>query len=511
MFQDNAILATMLLQPPDEHDQLLLEQARPSNWTNPTPADCYNLVAIGAGTAGIISALGTAGLGGRAALIERELLGGDCLNFGCVPSKALLAAARAVYRTTLGDKYGFRLPGPAQSDFAAVMDRLRRLRARLSRHDSAARFQGAGVDVYFGQAKFIAPQRLEVAGRELDFRRAVIASGGRPVVPEVPGIDDLGCLTNETIFTLTELPRRLIVIGGGPVGCELAQAFRRFGSEVHLVHRGERLLNKEEPEASRLVQAQFEREGVHLHLGWNTEAAEKVGDAKSLVIGRRGEKKKLLADAVLAAAGRRPNIEDLGLEAAGVRATADGLEVDDYLRTSNRAIYAAGDVCSPYKFTHAADAMARLCIQNALFLGRKRLSKLVLPRSTYCDPEIAQVGLTAHEAAERGISIDTYRVDFAEVDRAVVDGEEEGLAIVHTRRGSGQVLGGTIVAAHAGEMIAELTLLMTRRLSLSTLARTVHCYPTQSEALKRIADGYTRTRLTRFWASLARRWLEWRR
>lgn len=511
MWSDKAILATMLLQPPDEYDQSLLDQTHPSGWTNPTPNGRYNLVAIGGGTAGMISALGTAGLGGRSALIERELLGGDCLNYGCVPSKALLAAARAVYQVSLGDKFGFRLSGPVQSDFAAVMSRMRRLRARISHHDSAARFQAAGVDVYFGQARFTAPDRVEVEGRELAFRRAVIASGGRPVVPDVPGIESIDCLTNETVFTLTELPRRLIVIGGGPVGCELAQAFRRFGSEVHLVHRGERLLNKEEPDASRLVQTQFEREGIYLHLGWNTEAAENVGDAKSLVIGRRGEKKKLLADVVLAAAGRRPNIEDLGLEAAHVRSSAHGIDVDDHLRTSNRAIYAAGDVCSSYKFTHAADAMARLCIQNALFFGRKRFSKLVVPRCTYTDPEIAQVGLTAREAADRGTDIDTYRVELAEVDRAIVESEEEGLALVHTRRGSGRVVGGTIVAAHAGEMIGELTLLMTRGLSLSALADTIHCYPTQVEVLKRVADSYSRTRLTPFLAGVARKWLEWRR
>ncbi|MGH7140938.1 MAG: mercuric reductase [Pirellulales bacterium] len=499
----------MLSAPADEHDHLLRENAHPSDWTNLTPEGRYNLVALGGGTAGIISALGTAALGGRAALIERHLLGGDCLNYGCVPSKALLRAARAVYQLSLGDKYGFRLTSPAQADFPAIMDRLRRLRAEISRHDSARRFQAEGVDVYFGQARFTARDRVEVDGRELKFRRAVIATGARPVVPEIPGIDALDCLTNETIFTLTELPRRLSVIGGGPVGCELAQAFRRFGSEVHLVHRGERLLPKEEPEASQLVQSQFEREGIHLHLGWNPEAAEKVGDAKSLLIQRRGEKKKLLADAVLAATGRQPNVEDLGLEAAGVLWNSQGVEVDDRLRTSNRAIYAAGDVCSRYKFTHAADAMARLCVQNALFLGRRRMSRLVIPRCTYTDPEIAQVGLTASEAADRGIAIDTYHVDLAQVDRAVVDGEDEGFALIHTRRGSGRVLGATIVAEHAGEMIGEVTLLLTRRLSLSALAATIHCYPTQIEVLKRIADNYSRTRLTPLIAALSRKWLEW--
>ena len=501
----------MLLAPPDEHNQLLVEHAHPNDWVNPTPEGRYNLVAIGGGTAGIIAALGTAGLGGRAALVERNLLGGDCLNYGCVPSKALIRAARAIYELSLGERYGFRLPAAPQSDFAAVMQRMRRLRAQISQHDSAQRFHAQGVDVYFGYARFTGPDRVAVDGRELRFRRAVIATGGRPTLPAIPGIDTIGCLTNETVFSLTELPRRLIVIGGGPVGCELAQAFRRFGSEVHLVQRSEMLLAKEEPAAAALVQAQFEREGIHLHLGWSPEAAETVGDAKGLIIQRGGEKKKLLAEAVLAATGRRPNIEDLGLEAAGVHSTENGIVVNDRLQTTNRAIYAAGDVCSAYKFTHAADAMARLCVQNALFFGRRRLSRLVIPRCTYTDPEVAQVGLTAREAAQRGIKIDTYRVDLAEVDRAVVDGEDDGFAAIHTRRGSGKMLGATIVAAHAGEMIGEVALLMTKKLPLPALAATIHCYPTQVEAWKRIADNYSRTRLTPLFAALARRWLAWRR
>jgi pyruvate/2-oxoglutarate dehydrogenase complex dihydrolipoamide dehydrogenase (E3) component len=497
----------MPLAPPDDPNQLLVEHTHPSDWVNPTPSGRYNLIAIGGGTAGLVAALGAARLGGKAALVEQNLLGGDCLHYGCVPSKALLRSARAIYQLSLGDRYGFQLSGAPRCDFSAIMQRMRRLRAEISTQDSAQRFQREGVDIYFGRARFAGTNCLQVEGQALSFRRAVIATGARPALPEFDGIEKVDCLTNETVFSLTDLPRRLIVVGGGPVGCELAQAFCRFGSEVHLVQRGEALLPKEEPAASRLLQAQFEREGLHLHLGWNTEAADKVGDAKTLVIERRGERKKLIADALLAATGRRPNMEDLGLEAAGVRWTDKGIEVDDRLRTSNQAIYAAGDVCSPYKFTHAADAMARLCLQNALFLGRRRVSRLVVPRCTYTDPEIAQVGLTAREAANRGIEIDTYRVDLAEVDRAIVDGEEEGFALVHTRRRSGRVLGATIVAEHAGEMIGEVALLMTRGLSLSALASTIHCYPTQVEVLKRVADRYSRTRLTPLLAALARRWL----
>lgn len=511
MSLDKTILATMQLPPPEEHDPSLLDEAHPPDWQNPVPHGRYNLVAIGGGTAGLVSALGTAELGGRPALSERASLGGNRRHYGSVLNKAFLAAARAVYRTSLGDEFGFRLTGSVQSDFAAIMGRLRQLRADLERRDSAERLTAAGVDVYFGQARFTARDRIEVAGRELTFRRAVIASGGRPVLPDVPGIESIDCLTTETIFALSELPRRLLVIGGGPIGCELAQAFRRLGSEVHLVHRGERLLNKEEPDVSRLLHAQFEREGIHVHLGWSTEAAERVGDAKGLVIGRRGEKKKLLADAVLAAVGRRPNLEELGLEAAGVGFSANGVEVDDYLRTSNRAIYAAGDVCAAQRCGQAAEAMARLCLQNALFFNRRRLSKLIVPRCTHTDPQIAQVGLTASQAADRDIAIDTHHVELSEVDRALVDSEEQGLVMVHTRRGSGRVVGGTIVAAQADEMIGELTLLMRHGLSLSSLAGAIRCQSTLAEALTRIAEGCQHTRLTPFLNSLARRWLRWRR
>lgn len=495
--------------PPDEHNQLLIEHAHPPEWTNPRPAGRYNLVAVGGGTAGIIAALGAAGLGGRAALVERHLLGGDCLNVGCVPSKALLSAARASYLLTQGEQFGFRLAGPPQVDFAAIMQRMRRMRGQISRHDSAQRFRGLNVDVYFGQAAFTGPDTIEVAGQKLRFHRAVIATGSRPAVPPIAGLNAAECLTNETIFSLTELPRRLIVIGGGPVGCELGQAFRRFGSEVHIVQRGEVILPKEPLEASLLVQAQFEREGMHLHLGWVTLAVEKVGDSKSVVIERQGEKRKLIADAILVAAGRTPNLDGLGLEAAGVTATADGIEVNARLRTANPRIFAAGDVCSLYKFTHAADAMARLCLRNALFFGRKKLSSLVIPRCTYTDPAVAHVGLTAAEASERGIEVDSYRVDLAEVDRAVVDGDVSGFAVVHVRRGTGKIVGATVVAREAGELIAEMVLLMTNRRSVTDLARTIHCYPTQSEIWKRIADNYTRTRLTPTIARAVGWWLAW--
>lgn len=495
--------------PDDEHNRTLVELAHPPDWRNPTPSGRYNLVAIGGGTAGIITALGAAGLGGRAALVERHLLGGDCLNYGCVPSKALIRAARAAYDVQRAGDFGVRASFQ-NVDFTAVMERMRRLRAHIGHHDSAQRFASLGVDVYLGQAAFTGPHTLEVAGQRLDFRRAVIATGARAADPGVEGLVDVGYLTNETVFSLTALPRRLIVLGAGPIGCELAQCFRRFGSEVHLVNRSEAILSKEDPAAAEIVRRQFEREGLHLHLGWTVVSAERMGDSKSLLLERRGERKKLIADEILIGVGRRPNVEDLGLDAAGVEVTAAGVTFDDLLRTTNRQIFAAGDVCLRQQFTHAADAMARICIQNALFLGRKRLSSLVIPRCTYTDPEVAHVGLTAAEAAEQGIEIDSYRAELSQVDRALLDGQDQGFAVVHTRRGTGRVVGATIVAAHAGEMIGEITLLMTRKLSLGTLASTIHCYPTQVEVLKRIADSYQRTRLTPRVAGLLRTWLKWR-
>lgn len=502
----------MQVEPVDEHNRLLIEHAHPNDWQNPVPASRYNLVAIGGGTAGLVSAIGTAGLGGKAALVERHLLGGDCLNYGCVPSKALIRAARAAYHVQSGAKYGCLVGDmPVRVDFASVMERMRRLRAGISHHDSAQRLSALGVDVYLGTARFTGSDTLDVDGQELRFRSAVIATGARAADPNIAGLAEVGYLTNETVFSLTELPHRLIVVGAGPIGSELAQAFRRFGSEVHLVGRGASLLAKEDADAAAIVQQQFEAEGIHLHLGWEVERAEKMGDSKSIVIAQKGERRKLIADAILVAVGRQPNIEGLGLDAAGVKYSNRGVDVDDRLRTSNRRVYAAGDICSKYKFTHAADAMARNCIQNALFLGRKRASDLIIPRCTYTDPEIAHVGLTREEAQEQNVTIDTYRVGLADVDRAVLDGEHEGFAAIHTRRGSGHIVGATIVAAHAGEMISEITLLMNRKLSLGKLASVIHCYPTQAEAWKRLADEYQRTRLTPGIAKLFRSWLAWQR
>ncbi len=501
----------MQLTPGDAHDERLLAQVHPPDWVNPLPSGRYNLVAIGGGTAGLVAAVGAAGLGAKVALIERHLLGGDCLNFGCVPSKALIRSARVARDMTAAVTYGFRGTINGRFDFAAVMERVRSLRTEISHHDSAARLKQLGVDVFLGQASFTGRKCLSVAGQKLEFSRAVIATGTRPLEPPVEGLCQLGYLTNETVFELTELPRTLIVLGGGPIGCELAQAFRRLGSEVHLIDHRPRILPKEDPQAAEAIQKRLESEGVHLYLGCRASSAKQLGPSKSLVIQQGDEKQVLIGDQILVAIGRRPAVEGLELAAAGIEANERGVVVNDFLQTTNRRVYAAGDVCTDVRFTHAADAMSRIVLQNALFFGRKRFSRVHIPRTTFTEPEIAQVGLTAAEAQVRGIAVDTYRANLTDVDRAVVDGETEGFAVVHTRKGSGCIVGGTIIAPQAGEMIGELTMLLNQKQSLSRLANTVHCYPTQVEVLKHIADQYQRTRLTPRVARLFEKLLAWRR
>jgi pyruvate/2-oxoglutarate dehydrogenase complex dihydrolipoamide dehydrogenase (E3) component len=396
-------------------------------------------------------------------------------------------------------------------DFAAVMERMRRLRASLAQHDSARRASEAGVDVFLGQGVFVGSDELQVGDRRLRFARAVIATGSRPATPPIPGLAEAGFLTNETVFSLTELPKRLLVIGAGPIGCELAQAFRRFGSEVSIISLDARLLPREDADAAAVLAAQFERETIGLALGAKIVRVEKRGGAKVVVFERDREQHDLVGDEVLVAIGRTPNLDGLGLQAAGVKFDAGGVLVDDRLRTSNRKIYAAGDICSAYKFTHVADAMARVVLQNALFFGRRRTSSLVIPWVTYTDPEIAHVGLYEQEARQRGLKLQTLTVSLAEIDRAVLDGEPEGFARLHVDGKSGHILGATAVARHAGEMIGEVVFAMTEKAKVGALSRTIHPYPTEAEVWKRLGDSYQRTRLTPGVLRFFRRLLAWRR
>ncbi len=498
--------------PDDEHNRTLLKNVHP-DWKNPEPAPRYNLVVIGAGTAGLVTAAGAAGLGAKVALVERSLMGGDCLNVGCVPSKGIIRAARSFFDARTSREFGVQGTENLSIDFGAAMERMRRIRAGLSGHDSVERFnKELGIDVFLGQGKFIGPDCIEVEGKRLRFNKAAICTGARAAAPPIPGIEETGYLTNENVFWLTELPKKLAVIGGGPIGCELAQTFARMGSQVTILQRGGHILPREDADAAEFVQRSLARDGVTLRLQAKVLRVAKKGTDKIIAVEEDGRTAELSVDEILVGVGRAPNVEGLDLEKAGVAYDPrEGVTVDKMLRTTNPRVYAAGDICFPYKFTHTADAMARIVIANSLFLSRQKTSAFVIPWCTYTDPEVAHAGMYEKEAKDKGIDVLTLTVPLADVDRALLDGETDGFARVHLEKGSDRILGATMVARHAGEMISELTLTMTAGLGLSAIGKTIHPYPTQAEAIKKLADAYNRSRLTPLIKKILFAWLKWQR
>jgi len=486
------------LLPHDEHNQKLEANVHPPQWTNPTPSRPYHLVIIGAGTAGLVTAAGAAGLGARVALVERELMGGDCLNVGCVPSKGLIAAARVAANAKKASEFGIDVPN-VHVDFPALMQRMRRLRAGISDNDSASRFRDLGVDVYFGRASFLDSSTINVGGTELRFKRAVIASGARAAAPPIAGLSDVEYLTNESVFSLTELPRRLGIIGAGPIGCEMAQSFAQLGSKVFLVETAHGILPREDREAAEIVQQEMVRNGVKLLCCARDLVVKDEGGIR-LTVESHGQSYDEPVDQLLVAVGRAPNVENLNLKAVGVDFDNKGVQVNDNLQTTHPRIYAAGDVCSKYQFTHAADFMARIVIQNALFavgpFGKKKMSDLVIPWATYTSPEVAHVGIYEHEAKQAGIEIDTYVQHFSDIDRAILEGQDEGFVKIHTKKGTDTILGATIVAENAGDMISEITVAMTGGLGLGKIGSAIHPYPTQAEAIRKLGDQFSRTKLT---------------
>ena len=499
----------------DEANRRLLANVHPPGWKNPEPAARYNLVVIGGGSAGLVAAIGAAGLGAKVALIERHLLGGDCLNVGCVPSKTVIRSAKVLGEIARAGSLGVQV-GEVTVDFGDVMARMRRIRAELSEHDSVHRVTKLGIDLFLGDASFTGANSLEIGGATLHFRKAVIATGSRPAAPPIPGLAETGHLTNEKVWDLTGLPPRLAVIGAGPIGAELAQAFRRFGSQVTVFDVIPRLLGREDEDAAGVIHRVFAAEGIGLALGAEIGQVSRLGEAKQIAYKLNGAEHTLLVDEILVAAGRLPNLEGLNLEAAGVVFNRRGVEVDDTLRTTNPSIYAAGDVASRFQFTHTADATARIVLQNALFPGlKKKLSDLIIPWATYTDPEVAHVGLYDWEAEKAGIAVDTFVHALADTDRGRTDGEKGGdkggFVKVHVKKGSDKILGATIVGRHAGELISEVTVAMTGGLRLRHLATVIHPYPTEAEAIRKVADAYNRTRLTPTVAKLFRWWFGWRR
>jgi pyruvate/2-oxoglutarate dehydrogenase complex dihydrolipoamide dehydrogenase (E3) component len=500
----NSAVEKVTVPPMDEYNQKLVSHVHPPDWVNPKPAKCYDLVVIGAGTAGLVVAAGAAGLdlGLKVALIEKHLMGGDCLNVGCVPSKCMVRSSRVVAEINTAQDYGIQVPNTIEVDFPSVMQRLRRVRASISPHDSAQRFQNFGIDVFLGNGRFLNGNQIKVNHQILQYKKAVIATGARAARPPIEGIEEVGYLTNETVFSLTERPQRLALIGAGPVNCELAQAFRRLGSEVILFQRSTHILNKEDDEAAEIIQNIFRQEGIHIMLKSEVKRVVKTDEGKQIYFKNQdGEESSISVDEILLGVGRAPNVEGLNLEAVGVEYDAKkGVKVNDYLQTTNPKIYAAGDICMDWKFTHAADAAARIVIKNALFspfgLGRSKLSSLVMPWVTYTDPEIAHVGFYEQEARNKGIEVETIKISLNEVDRAVTDGEENGFVKIHHKKGSDEILGATLIGRHAGEMISEVTTAIVGKVGLSQLSNVIHPYPTQAEGIKKAADAYRRKLLT---------------
>ncbi|MEO6280295.1 mercuric reductase [Roseateles sp.] len=489
-----------------------LGNVSPADWRNPQPLAAYHLLVIGAGPAGLVAARAAAALGADVALIERHQIGGVCLNDGCIPSKALIRTGRLLADMRDAANFGGVPPIEQVFDFRAAMLRMRRITARISRTDSAMNLARVGIHLFFGTARFTGPDTVELDGAldhvTLRFKKALIATGSRSVLPDIPGLAEAGYLTNETVFDLQVLPESLMVIGGGPLGCELAQVFARFGSRTLISHSEPLFLPQEERDAAQMVSDALARDGVEIHLNSTATRVSMEGGQKVIELVNDGNTATTRVQHILTGIGRVPAVQGLNLEAAGVAYDdVAGVHVDDFLRTSNPRIFAAGDVCLEHQFTNTAEASARIVVRNALFLGRQRMSELTIPWCTYTDPEVAHVGLYVRLARQRRIPVKTFTIPMHDVDRAIADGEEEGFVKIHVREGSDKILGATIVARHAGEMINSISLAMVAGIGLRKLASVVQAYPTQGAAIRQAADAYVRTRLSPAMVTRARRWL----
>ncbi|MCG8472117.1 MAG: FAD-dependent oxidoreductase [Desulfobacterales bacterium] len=452
----------------------------------------YNLVVIGAGSAGLVSAYIAAAVKAKVALIERDKMGGDCLNTGCVPSKALIRSAKMLSYAKRAEEFGFK-KGEFEFDFKEVMERVHRIIKTVEPHDSVERYTGLGVECVSGDAEILSPFEVKVGEKVLTTKSIIIATGARPFVPPIRGIEQITPLTSDTIWHLTELPKRLVVLGGGPIGCELAQSFARFGSDVTQVEMAPKLMVREDPEVADLITEKFQVEGITVLTAHAAIEVRVEGEEKILICTHQGQEKRVVFDEILVAVGRRPNTEDFGMEKLGIEISPMGtIETDPFLATTFPNIFCAGDVAGPYQFTHTASHQAWYASVNALFgvVKRFKADYSVIPWCTYTDPEVARVGLSEAEAKEKGIAVDITVYEIEEVDRAIADSEDHGFVKVITPKGKDKILGATIVGHHAGDLIAEFVLAMRHGIGLNKILGTIHIYPTLAEMVKGTAGTW---------------------
>jgi pyruvate/2-oxoglutarate dehydrogenase complex dihydrolipoamide dehydrogenase (E3) component len=477
---------------PDD-EEAFLRRVRPEDWENPVPRNVYDLAIIGAGPAGLAAAESAARLGFSVALIERNRIGGNSLNVGSVPSKAIIRTARVYGTMRDAEEFGAPVPNEPALEFDKVMARMRRIRTRISEYNSAHNLTVLGVDIFFGNARFERADVLLVGDTRLHFKKALIATGARPRAPDIPGLDQIGYHTSATIFEMAALPKRLAVIGGGPLGCELAQAFCRLGSHVTIVQNDPKFLPREERDAAEILSRSMARDGVEIRLNTTVVGARCESGVKILKTVNNDVESDIQADEILLSIGRVPNVEELGLEAAAVEFDTDqGIKVDDFLRSTNPNVYAAGDACLSLKFTNAAQFSGRMAVQNALMQAQQRQSSSAIPWCTYCDPEIAHIGLHVWEARQQSIPIKSFTVMMHDVDRAITDGQDIGFVKIHIAEESDKILGATIVASRASELINEMAVIMSAGIGMKALAAVVHTYPAQSEAIMLAAQAYKR-------------------
>ena len=504
--------------PMDQYNRVLVDETGPhTTRKNPTPSADYDLVVIGAGVAGLLSSIMGKALGKRVAMIERHYLGGDCLNVGCFPSKALIACAKRVHEIKTAGEFGIKVGGPVEVDFPFIMERMRKLRASIAPHDGVERYErDFNEHVFLGQAKFVGDKKVEVKAADgsisvLNYKKAMIATGGSAFVPPIRGIQTAPILTNNTFFNLQALPPRLALIGAGPIGIEMAQTMARFGCKVTILEYYHQILRREDPDAATMLQDFLveHEENLSLKLGVAIESIE-LSSADSTPAPRTaptaagqwdeytitlkhgdGLVETIVVDAVLNATGRVPNVTGLGLEEVGVAYdTRSGVHIDDHFKTTNDDIYSCGDVASPFKFTHAADWQARTAIRN-MYLGvTESQHNLLTPWCTYTDPEIAHVGKYESELTSQGVEFVTYKRNFADVDRCKCEGVVDGFVKLTSLKGTDKILGCTIVGPNAGDLISEVTVAMTSGMGLSKLAGTIHPYPTTAEAIRQCAAMY---------------------